>query len=298
MTYEHPQIALAGTGAYFRPSETGTIALTTNAARTEIVTMTLHTQGTEQGGNSGPRVNPPRQAAVILEDCCAEWSQLSVDQSDAFGRDLRLWQRGHAGRMLPDRPALDTHGDSPAGCNRLWGLICIIMMLPLAIPIVILGILVGYFIVEPGPEPPRSLGKLVIVLFALLPAMVGAEHVTKPEPLLFTCETSVVVDAPPGNVWRHVVCFSDLDPPNDWLFHTGVAYPVRARIEGTGVGAVRRCEFSTGAFVEPIEGWDEPRLLRFAVTSNPPPMQEWNPLSDIHSPHSTASWSRSKASSC
>ena len=165
------------------------------------------------------------------------------------------------------------------------GLICIIMMLPLAVPVVVLGTLVGYFILELGPEPPRDLGKLVIVLFALLPTMVGAEHVTKPEPLLFTCETSVVVDAQPENVWRHVVSFSDLDPPNDWLFRTGVAYPIRARIEGTGVGAVRRCEFSTGAFVEPIEVWDEPRLLRFAVTSNPAPMREWNPLFEIHPPH-------------
>jgi len=189
------------------------------------------------------------------------------------------------------------------------GLICIIMMLPLAAPIVILGAMVGYFILELGPEPPRDLGKLVIVLFALLPTMVGAEHVTRPEPLLFTCETSVVVDASPENVWRHVVSFSDLDPPNDWLFRSGVAYPIRARIEGTafghpqygqvrgvaypirariegtGVGAVRRCEFSTGSFVEPIEVWDEPRLLRFAVTSNPAPMQEWNPLFEIHPPH-------------
>ncbi len=164
------------------------------------------------------------------------------------------------------------------------GLICI-MMLPLAVPIVVLGTLVGYFILELGPEPPRDLGKLVIVLFALLPTMVGAEHLTKPEPLLFTCETSVAVDAPPENVWRHVVSFSDLDPPNDWLFRSGVAHPIRARIEGTGVGAVRRCEFSTGSFVEPIEVWDEPRLLRFAVTSNPAPIQEWNPLFEIHPPH-------------
>ena len=76
-----------------------------------------------------------------------------------------------------------------------------------------------------------------------------------------------------------------LTRPNDWLFRTGVAYPIRARIEGTGVGAVRHCEFSTGAFVEPIEVWDEPRLLRFAVTSNPAPMKEWNPLFEIHPPH-------------
>jgi len=165
------------------------------------------------------------------------------------------------------------------------GLICILMMLPLAAPVVMLGATVGYFIVSLGPRRTGDLGKVALVLFALLPTMVGAEHITTPEPLLFTCVTSVEVDAPPDDVWRHVVSFSDLDPPDDWLFRSGVAYPIRARIEGTGVGAVRHCEFSTGAFVEPIEVWDEPRLLRFAVTSNPAPMKEWNPLFEIHPPH-------------
>ena len=37
----------------------------------------------------------------------------------------------------------------------------------------------------------------------------------------------------------------------------GLAYPMRARIEGSGPGAVRYCEFSTGPFVEPIVTWDE-----------------------------------------
>ncbi len=165
------------------------------------------------------------------------------------------------------------------------GLICMIMMLPLSLPIVMLGSMVGYLIVELGPQKPPDLGKVTLVLFALLPTMVGAEHLTTPEPLLFTCETSVVVDASPEKVWPNVVSFSELDPPTDWLFRAGLAYPIRARIEGTGVGAVRHCEFSTGAFVEPIEVWDEPRLLRFAVTTNPAPMREWNPLFEIHPPH-------------
>jgi hypothetical protein len=69
------------------------------------------------------------------------------------------------------------------------------------------------------------------------------------------------------------------------LFRLGIAYPQRARIEGHGVGAVRHCEFSTGAFVEPIEIWDEPRRLAFSVTSNPPPMEEWTPFPHVHPPH-------------
>ncbi len=46
ISYEHPQILYGGNGAYARASESGTIELTTNAARTEIVSMTLHTQNT------------------------------------------------------------------------------------------------------------------------------------------------------------------------------------------------------------------------------------------------------------
>jgi hypothetical protein len=43
--------------------------------------------------------------------------------------------------------------------------------------------------------------------------------------------------------------------------------------------------FSTGAFVEPIEIWDEPRLLKFSVTENPAPMREITPYASIEPPH-------------
>jgi hypothetical protein len=94
-------------------------------------------------------------------------------------------------------------------------------------------------------------------------------------PAIFSVQTSIVVAAAPERVWKHVVTFSDLPDPTEWYFHTGLAYPLRARIEGTGPGAVRYCEFSTGPFVEPIVVWDEPRLLQFRVTENPAPMHEW-----------------------
>jgi hypothetical protein len=82
-----------------------------------------------------------------------------------------------------------------------------------------------------------------------------------------------------------VVSFSDIPPPTEWLFRAGIAYPLRATIEGRGVGAVRRCVFTTGPFVEPIAVWDEPRLLSFDVVSLPPPMQEWTPYRHVRPPH-------------
>jgi hypothetical protein len=51
------------------------------------------------------------------------------------------------------------------------------------------------------------------------------------------------------------------------------------------VGAVRRCEFSTGPFVEPITVWDQPHRLAFDVTQQPPSMTEWSPYHDVHAPH-------------
>jgi hypothetical protein len=69
------------------------------------------------------------------------------------------------------------------------------------------------------------------------------------------------------------------------MFKTGIAYPIRAEINGQGPGAVRHCVFSTGAFVEPITVWDEPRLLQFDVTSQPAAMEEMSLYTDLRPPH-------------
>jgi hypothetical protein len=86
-------------------------------------------------------------------------------------------------------------------------------------------------------------------------------------------------------VWQQVVAFAEIPPPTELLFRSGIAYPIRAEISGRGVGAVRRCMFSTGPFVEPVKVWDEPRLLKFGVTSNPAPLNELTPYGHIEARH-------------
>ena len=111
------------------------------------------------------------------------------------------------------------------------------------------------------------------------------EHVAAPAPPVYVVRTAIDIQASPAKVWKQVVSFSEIPPPTEWMFRAGIAYPMRARIQGNGVGAERQCVFSTGAFVEPIEVWDEPRKLKFSVTSNPAPMEEWTPYSHIEPPH-------------
>ena len=163
------------------------------------------------------------------------------------------------------------------------GAICIAMAAPLAAAVAALGGLVGYGLQRHGPRPQGSGAYSVLIL--ALPLLLGVETASAPQPAVTPVRTAVVVAAPPEVVWRHVVSFAELPPPNELLFRAGIAYPTSARIHGEGVGATRRCRFSTGDFVEPITRWDEPRLLAFSVASQPPPMRELSPWGGVHPPH-------------
>lgn len=153
------------------------------------------------------------------------------------------------------------------------GAICIVMTLPLSIGLGAFGAWITYLLRD---FRARAGGTTLLLLFP--PAFLWDIQAT---PALFEVRTEVVIAAPPEKVWRHVVSFSTLPEPEEWFFRAGIAYPKRAVIEGSGPGAMRYCEFSTGRFVEPVEIWDEPRLLRFRVTENPPPMHEWSPYAEV-----------------
>ncbi len=164
------------------------------------------------------------------------------------------------------------------------GAVCLVMAAPLVIPIVCFGGAVGYAIRQSFRAPPRA-RRLYSTILVLLPLGSAIEYAVPPSLPSFEVMTSIVVDAPPETVWRHVVSFPELPPPRELLFRAGVAYPMGATIDGDGAGAVRRCRFSTGSFVEPIEVWDPPRVLHFAVTSQPAPLVESSPYDAIHPPH-------------
>lgn len=164
------------------------------------------------------------------------------------------------------------------------GVVCLIMALPLWAPCAWLGASVGYTL-QRGGRWGHAVPHLLLAIGASLPLIVTAEYWADPSPPLRSVSTAVTVAAAPQPVWDHVIAFPALPAPGNWPFTAGVAYPTHATITGRGEDAVRYCTFSTGSFIEPIEVWDEPRLLRFAVTHNPPTMREWSIRRDVQSPH-------------
>jgi uncharacterized membrane protein YhaH (DUF805 family) len=160
------------------------------------------------------------------------------------------------------------------------GLGCLMMAVPLVVPATFVGALFGYLMAK-GVEQISAAAPI-----AVLPLLLGAESLSPPreaqsEPVV----SEVIVNAPPDVVWKRVIAFPPLPPADDFMFRHGIAAPMRATIDGEGPGAVRRCEFTTGTFVEPIEIWAPGRELTFSVTAQPDPMVEQTLWHSVRPPH-------------
>jgi uncharacterized membrane protein YfcA len=160
------------------------------------------------------------------------------------------------------------------------GMVCVVLTAPLAFVVALLGAVAGRYIALRDPSrDANALAALIVV-----PAIASADVRRAPTPLR-EVRSSVEIDAPPDVVWRRVIAFPPLAEPPGVVFRLGIAYPLRAEIVGRGVGAVRYCVFSTGAFVEPITAWEPGRRLAFDVTTQPRPLHEWSPYTGVVPPH-------------
>ena len=126
------------------------------------------------------------------------------------------------------------------------GLICIMMAFPLGAVLGLFGAIIGWTF-QRGPNNHHVVPTITVLLLSL-PVMMGFDVMRDDAPPLFSVRTSIVIDAPKDKVWENVIAFSELPDPDEWLFKAGVAYPVRAVIEGHGVGAIRYCRFKIGNY--------------------------------------------------
>jgi len=163
------------------------------------------------------------------------------------------------------------------------GLICLTMAFPLTFTFAYIGGIIAYHTQKYNKRKTPK-GKVISILILSF-CFLGFDYSNSEEQMLFV-SSEVAIDAPIEEVWKNVITFDKIKEPSEFIFKTGVAYPTEAKIEGTGVGAIRYCNFTTGSFVEPITTWNEPSLLQFSVKEQPSPMSELNPFhNDVHPPH-------------
>ena len=132
-------------------------------------------------------------------------------------------------------------------------MICIAMSLPLIALLVWIG---SYFGFKSNAGKWTNPTNTTIGLFLICISSMGFDYINEPENLI-PVKTRVIVNSNIENVWKNIVIFDKIEEPIDLIFKTGISYPTDATIKGTGVGATRYCNFTTGSFVEPITTWNE-----------------------------------------
>jgi uncharacterized membrane protein YhaH (DUF805 family) len=164
------------------------------------------------------------------------------------------------------------------------GIVCLQMGAPIALCEATVGAWIAHLLHRTSWKNDSG-GSSVAVACLTLPLLALIEAPTNISPIQFAITSELAISAPPEIVWRHVIAFHELPPPDEWIFRMGVAYPQRAEIDGNGVGALRHCIFSTGAFLEPITIWDIPNRLAFDVIAQPDPLSELSPYRNLRPPH-------------
>ncbi|PJZ25795.1 hypothetical protein CH352_01820 [Leptospira hartskeerlii] len=161
------------------------------------------------------------------------------------------------------------------------GAICLIMAAPLAYFLGFIGGGIAYLL----QAKSRFVSSVLPFLFLILPSVAYLEANLGKESDWYMVETSLKISAPKENVWKGLFEFSDIPEPKELIFNAGVSYPVRARVEGKGIGAIRYCEFNNGVFVEKITKWDDNNSLEFDVVRQPDAMRELSPYKNIRPTH-------------
>ena len=161
----------------------------------------------------------------------------------------------------------------------LEGLVCLLLAAPLAAVLAIAGGAVGRRTARIGKDP---MGPLYCI--ALLPAMFFADALYPPAGTFLTNE-SILIEAPAPQVWQALTSDAPIREPVTLVGRLGLAYPQRAHLSGTTVGAIRTGYFSTGQAREQITTLREDRRLGFVVLSQPPAMKEMSPYGRVNAPH-------------
>ncbi|HEX8527035.1 hypothetical protein [Allosphingosinicella sp.] len=153
------------------------------------------------------------------------------------------------------------------------GGVCVLMAAPIFFPFALIAALLA------GRLRRRRSGRLYATTLPLLPLILLQVDTQVEPPMRAEAVTdSVVVEASPESVWRHLVEVRNIRPEElGWTFTqdwAGVPKPLDARLEGRGVGAIRHVSWGGGIrFGEEITHWQEGRALawrfRFARDSIP-----------------------------
>ena len=150
------------------------------------------------------------------------------------------------------------------------GLICLIMALPIYLPIASLGgIFTGILL---GIYKKNTMHSFAFAGLLLTPFVSSSiENKLQYEPEIREVHTLIQIDAPKEKVWKNIVRIPKITEPQNSFFYTmGFPRPVEATLSFEGIDGVREAIFEKGLlFLETITVWEENKIIGFKIKADP-----------------------------
>lgn len=152
----------------------------------------------------------------------------------------------------------------------LEGTICLIMTIPIYLPLASLGGILGgiYFTsVDSNRMNSFALGGLLLLPFLVS----GVEERYPLDDKILQVNTSILINAPSEIVWSQITRIPKITEPQESFFYAmGFPRPVEATLSYEGIGGIREAKFEKGLmFLETITDWEKEKKLTFKIRSEP-----------------------------
>lgn len=160
----------------------------------------------------------------------------------------------------------------------LSGLLCIVMTLPLIVPLIFLGYVIAHLVKR--YKEIKSTTRLPVLLLPLLPFLIAAptEHFLKANKKeIATVQTEQIFNYSPEQVYDAIKSVDTLIADKPYLMKFDLPIPVKCILEKEAVGGLRTCyfrsgslsnaDFGSGTIVEKITQLEKAKLLKMDVIS-------------------------------
>lgn len=158
----------------------------------------------------------------------------------------------------------------------LSGLLCIVMTLPIVVPLIFLGYVITHLVRR--YKEIKGTNRLSVLLLPLIPFLIAAptEHFLKAEKeVINEVKTEQVFNYMPEQVYDAIKSVDTLDAKKPYLMYFDLPIPTKCVLEKEEVGGLRTCyfkagkssthDFGSGTIVERITELERGKVLKMDV---------------------------------
>lgn len=145
------------------------------------------------------------------------------------------------------------------------GVLCLLIVSPLILGFMIAGVFIGKAIFN------KKSNKLSVSIIGIAAILFIQDNVIADHHFEKIVSDTLVINAPPGKVWPHVVAFDPIEAePEFWMFKLGMPKPMQTTVDCYAQGCGRKCIFNDSIiFDERMTVFEPEKNLTFEVTRQP-----------------------------